>query len=258
MLRLMFLATLAAPLPAFAQTTNDPTDVAEPGSPTDIPSSLTISGAATLASQYRFRGVSLSDEDIALQGTLNLSHASGFYAGLWSSTIDGFGERGGSKVELDLYAGYRAPVSSGVTLDAGLLYYAYPGSKGGDFEFFEPYASLSGTLGPGTAKVGVAYAWDQDALGGNSNVYAFGDLSAGLPNTPVTLKAHLGLSKGDTRLTPSGDYFDWLIGADVTRRNFTLGVAYVDTDLSGDQARRGGATKDIVDAAIVLSLTAVF
>ena len=256
-------ATAAFAVPTLAQTTNETTDVAETtevGMPAteEAAEPFTITGGVTLASQYRFRGISLSDEQVAIQGTINLNHESGAYAGLWSSSIDGFGELGGSNVELDLYAGYKTAITPGVTLDAGLLYYAYPGSKGGDFEFFEPYANISGTIGPATAKVGVAYGWEQDGLGGNSNVYTFGDLASAIPNTPVTIKAHLGYSKGDTPLTPSGDYVDWLVGADFVYRNLTLGVAYVDTDLTRAQAERGGATKGIVDDAVVFSLTAGF
>ena len=265
MLRLLAASfgALVLALPAQAQTTNETTDVSETtavGEPaTDAAAEpITITGGVTLASQYRFRGISLSNEDVAIQGTINVNHESGLYAGLWSSSIDGFGELGGSNVELDLYAGYKTKVTDALTLDAGLLYYAYPGSKGGDFEFFEPYANISGTVRPATAKVGVAYGWEQDGLGGNSNVYVFGDLGAAIPTTPVTLKAHLGYSKGDTPLTPSGDYLDWLVGADVVYKNLTLGVAYVDTDLTGAQAARGGATKDIVDEAVVFSLTAAF
>lgn len=257
--RTLLLAIAVLPTPAFAQTTSEPTEVAdsvETGPPAG--NSLTVSGGATLTSQYRFRGISLSDEGIALQGTVNLSHDGGFYAGAWASTLDGFGERGGANVELDLYAGYSTPISSGVMLDAGLLYYAFPGSSGGKFEFFEPYASLSGTLGPASAKVGVAYAFDQDALGGESNIYAFGDLTAGLPGSPITFKAHLGFSKGDTRLSPRGDYFDWLFGTEYARRNLKLGVSYVDTDLTARQAALGGASKDIVDQAILLSATLSF
>lgn len=257
----VLLLALVPAVPSGAQTTDEPTEVAETNDAPDLGAAgdpLTISGGVTLASQYRFRGISRSGEDVAIQGTVTLAHDSGFYAGAFASSLRGYGGRGGSDVELDLYAGYATPVASGVTLDAGLLYYAYPGSEGGDFEFFEPYASLSGTLGPATAKAGVAYAWEQDGLGGNSNVYVFGDLSAGIPNTPVTLKSHVGYSRGDTPLTPSGDYVDWLIGADYVRGKFTLGLAYVDTDLTAKQAARGGATKDIVDSAVVVSLTAAF
>lgn len=260
------LGALVVALPAHAQTTNETTDVAEVigvGEPaTDTTAApFTISGGVTLASQYRFRGISLSDEDFAVQGTINLNHESGAYAGVWASSlggVGGVGGIGGADAEVDLYAGYRTGVASGVTLDAGLLYYAYPGSEGGNSGFFEPYANVSGTLGPATAKVGVAYGWEQDGLGGNSNVYTFGDLTAGIPNTPVTLRTHLGYSKGDTPLTPGGDYVDWLVGADVVYKSLTFGVAYVDTDLTGAQAFRGRATKDIVDGALVFSLTAAF
>jgi uncharacterized protein (TIGR02001 family) len=218
---------------------------------------LTVTGGVTLASQYRFRGISLSDEQIALQGTINLNHGSGLYAGVWASNLNGFGELGGSnlELELDLYAGYRHQIAEGVTVDAGLLYYAYPGSSGGDFEFFEPYANVAVTRGPVTGKVGVAYAPSQDALTNNSNIYVFADLSVAVPNTPVTLTGHLGNSHGDTPLTPSGDYLDWSLGASVAWRNLSLGVAYVDTNLSGAEAVLDGATRDIVDGAVVATVT---
>jgi len=219
---------------------------------------FTITGGMTLASQYRFRGISLSDEQAALQGTINLNHESGLYAGVWGSSLDGFGELGGSNLELDFYAGYRREVVDGLTLDAGLLYYAYPGSTGGDFEFFEPFANVSGPIGPATAKVGLAFAPAQDALGDNSNLYLFGDLSAPIPGTPVTLNGHLGRSKGDTALSPGGLYWDWSLGASASWRNLTLALSYVDTDASEAEALSVGATRDIVDAALIVSLAASF
>lgn len=259
--RILLLWAFACALPAAAQPTNEPTDVAATEAGDDAapatPSPFSISGGATVTSQYRFRGISLSDEQPAVQGTVNLNHDSGAYAGVWVSSTGG-AQRGGSNAEVDLYAGYSAPLSSGVTLDAGLLYYAFPASKGGDFDFFEPYAGLSGTLGPATAKVGLSYAWEQDALRGNSNVYVFGDLSAGIPSTAFTVKTHLGYSKGDTPLSPSGDYLDWMIGADYVVRGLTFGLSYVDTDLSAAQAARGGVRKDIVDQAVVASVRVGF
>lgn len=252
-------ASLAA-TPALAQTSNEPTETAAqpPASSVEAEPAIKISGGATLASQYRFRGISLSDEEFAVQGIINLTHESGFYAGVWASSLDGFGELGGSNVELDLYGGYKAEIADGLTLDGGLLYYAYPGSTGGDFEFFEPYAKVSGAIGPVSTTAGIAFAPSQDALADNSNVYVFGDVSAGIPGLPLTAKAHLGYSKGDTPLSLSGEYFDWLLGADYVWRNLTLGAAYVDTDLNAAEAALGGATKDIVDRAVVFSLTANF
>jgi uncharacterized protein (TIGR02001 family) len=248
--RLALTVTSAAAMtsPAFAQSA-DTRPERQP---------LAVSGGVTIVSQYRFRGISLSDENPAIQGTINLNHESGFYAGAWASSTDGFGELGGSNVELDLFGGYRREVASGVTLDAGLLYYAYPGSTGGDFEFFEPYANASGAIGPATAEVGVAFAPSQDALGGNSNIYVFGDLSTFIPNSPTGLTGHIGWSKGDTALSPGGEYMNWSLGANVTWRSLTFGVAYVDTDINAAEAASVGAARDPVDAAVVFSLTASF
>lgn len=253
---------LSTPIAAQAQPASTATD-AQPGpdaasAPAEAPQAFTISGSAAFVSQYRFRGISLSNEDPTVQGTINLNHESGAYAGLWASGLDGFGELGGSNLELDLYGGYKLPVG-GATLDVGLLYYAYPGSTGGDFEFFEPYANISGTAGPATLKAGVNYAWAQDALGGNSNIYVYGDACAALGSAPVTLKAHLGYSDGDTALSPTGSVVDWLVGADIAWRNLIFGVAYVDTDLSANENRRFvDPDHNITDAALLVSLTASF
>lgn len=258
MKRLLFPLPLACAAmfasPVFGQSASEaPTErAAEPTPP------LTITGSVTIASQYRFRGVSLSDEEVTLQGTINVNHESGFYAGVYGYSLDGFGELGGSNLELDLYAGYRREVANGVTLDAGLLYYAYPGSSGGDFEFFEPYANVSGAIGPVTAKVGIAYAWEQDALGGSDNLYVFNDNSLAIPNTPIALTSHIGHSSGGSVLALGSNYLDWSLGATATYRNLTLGVAYVDTDAKEAQAIAAGATKDIVDSAIVATLTVSF
>lgn len=248
MLRIVSLAALAllSASPASAQE-------AAPVEP-----SLKVTGGVTLVSQYRFRGIGLSDEEAALQGTINLNHDSGFYAGVWGSSIDGFGELGGSNLELDFYGGYKTEIVKGFTLDAGLLYYAYPGSKGGDFEFFEPYANVSGQVGPATLKVGGAFAPAQDGIGGNSNVYLFSDVGLPIKGTPITLNGHIGWSKGNTTLTPGGEYLDWSLGASAAWRNLTVGVAYVDTNISRSDALSAGATKDIVDGAVVLSLGASF
>jgi uncharacterized protein (TIGR02001 family) len=240
-------ASLLSSTHAFAQ--------AAPPAPTPA---FTVTGGVTLATQYRFRGISLSDEQPALQAALNLNHSSGFYAGVWGSNLDGFGELGGSNLELDLYAGWKHQVAPGVTVDAGLLYYAYPGSTGGHFEFFEPYANVSVTRGPVTGKVGVAFAPSQDALANNSNRYVYGELSLAIPHTPITLTSHLGNSHGNTPLTPSGDYVDWSLGATIAWRNLTLGVAWVDTNLNATEAALGGATRDIVDGAVVATLGASF
>src|SRR3990170_7375763 len=65
---------------------------------------ITISGNVALTTDYRFRGVSLSAGDIALQGGIDVVHESGFYVGTWASSIQGGTPYG--EVELDLYCGW--------------------------------------------------------------------------------------------------------------------------------------------------------
>ena len=46
-----------------------------------------VSGSVSVVSDYRFRGVSLSDGDPAVQGALVFDHASGLYLGAFASTV---------------------------------------------------------------------------------------------------------------------------------------------------------------------------
>ncbi|MBK5264037.1 MAG: hypothetical protein JJE34_02205 [Alphaproteobacteria bacterium] len=187
---------------------------------------LTVSGNAALTSDYRFRGVSYSGGDIAIQGGFDVSHESGFYVGTWASSIDGGATYG--HTEVDVYGGWSGEVTPGLTFDAGLLYYVYPNGTG-DSDYFEPYASVSGTLGPVEAELGVAYAWDgQNALGDQDNLYVYTDLSAGIPNTPITLNGHVGWTDGVLSFDPDGESFDWSVGADYAiTPNISFGVSYV-------------------------------
>ena len=216
---------------------------------TDPPKAITFTGNVALVSDYRFRGLSQSSGDPAIQGSMNVNHSSGFYAGFWASSTD-FKVLGPvvdavyGNQEIDLYAGWTGPIASGVTFDGGLLYYAYPSGHLGKAEYFEPYASLAGTLGPVTAKAGVAYAWKQAALDFNGdgkkddNVYVYGELSGGIPNTPLSLNSHIGYTKG--ALSPkfatgsSANFdggFDYSVGASYAiTKNLSIAANYVAVD----------------------------
>lgn len=229
--RLLCLAILAA------------ASAAAPAAAAEIGNGLSITGGATIVSDYRFRGVSLSDEDPAVQGSVGFSHESGFYGGLWGSSLDDTPVYG--HTELNLYGGWSGEIASGTGLDVGATYYFYPNgdSAFGNSDFLEPYVKLSHAIGPVEATVGAAYAFSQSAIGDDDNIYVFTDLSAAIPNTPLTLKGHVGYSDGS--LAPTGSYWDWLIGIDAAVGPATIGIAYVDTDLGNARA---------VDAGVVFSL----
>lgn len=216
------------------------------------PSEFTVTGGATLVSDYRFRGISQTDKRFAVQGTFTVGHSSGLYATVWGSSIDDYVAAGGDQ-EIDLIVGYAKTIGD-ATIDGGFLYYYYPGSGGGNTDFFEPYISVKQTFGPVTAKVSAAYAWKQNALsignGKEDNLYLAGDLSAGIPDTPIGLTAHIGYSDGPSYLTIGDDYLDWGVGATYTWNHLTFGVSYVDTDgtfitPSGRNASKAGVVASL-------------
>ena len=183
-----------------------------------------ISANVAITTDYRFRGVSLSGEDLAIQGGLDYAHESGFYVGTWASSMDDAGGYG--ETEFDFYAGFGGEVE-GFSYDIGLLYYAYPGAS--DVDYLEAYGSVGADLGVASATVGVAYAFSSDNTGNADNTYVYGDLESAIPDTPITLSAHLGYEDGwfDGKL-------DWSLGASVSYGGLDFGLAYVDTDIDAD------------------------
>lgn len=211
--------------------------LARAGEPTK---QFTLSGGATLVSDYRFRGISQSDKNAAVQGTATLAHSSGFYVTFWGSSVFTYVTASGrSHQELDLIAGYKKTVT-GTTFDLGVLYYLYPGTRlPGDrtsSNFAEPYVSLSHTFGPITAKATAKYAAKQRALAldqisrKKDNLYLAGDISTAVPKTPFGLSAHLGHTFGPSWLAIGKGYTDWNIGGTANWHALTLGPQYVDTN----------------------------
>ena len=256
------------------------------------PKPITVTGSVALLTDYRLRGVSQTDKEGAIQGGFTVAHESGLYAGAWGSNLAGWGTFGGSNMELDLIGGYKREVSPGLTLDVGLTWYMYPG--GADkTDFAEPFVKVSGTAGPANLLVGVAYAPKQQAIGkwyntaadyatgvpnnpgkGNDNIYVWGDASTAIPGSPLTVKGHLGYSKGNSGLgpngtspAPTGEYLDWLVGADlaIPSTPLTLSVAYIDTNIGTAESAylqpNFSSTKNgssIAGSTVVFTLTAAF
>lgn len=85
-----------------------------------------VTGNASLTSDYRFRGVSQTQNAAAIQGGVDFTHSSGFYVGNWNSSISSELYSGAAGVESDVYAGFKKEIFGGVTVDAGVLGYMYP------------------------------------------------------------------------------------------------------------------------------------
>ena len=107
------LAQTPPPAPAAAP--------AEPASPWSV--------NAGIATSYIYRGLNQSDYKPALQIGADYAHPSGFYVGVWGSSIrwiKDFG-LGSGNVEFDIYGGYKGTAGP-ISYDVGVLQYVYNGS----------------------------------------------------------------------------------------------------------------------------------
>lgn len=223
--------SMAVAAPAFAQ--DDAAEEEEASGP------ITISGGVTLVSDYRFRGVSLSDKDFAVQPTLTVSHESGLYVGVWGSNV---AENPGDDLEVDLYAGFAG--GDAITYDIGATYYLYPGASG--LNYVEFTGKLGTTVGPVKLGSQLSYVPSQDNTGNDDNIYVAANASVGIPNTPITLTSSVGMEDG--AFTGGTSKLDWSLGASASLSGFTLGVSYVDAD------RRSTFAPNDSKAGVVFSL----
>ena len=131
-----------------------------------MPAMGQVTGNVGAVSNYYFRGITQTNDEVAIQGGFDFADASGFYAGAWLSNVD-FG--GKEDAEVDLYAGYGGTFGdSGVSWDAGAIYYLYPG--GGDLDYAETY------FGIGYGLVSASVAWTAWGEAKGNSAFDTGDL----------------------------------------------------------------------------------
>ena len=215
----------------------------------------TFSATVTGTNDYVFRGVTQTDEEFAIQGSMDYSHASGVYVGAWASNID-FGDGNGESSELDVYGGFANSVS-GIDYDVGFIYYNYPGvGDSRNFDYVEAAFSVGHDFGFASATVGAN--WSPDNFGGSDDaVYVWGDVSVPFPGElplPLSLDMHIGHQDIDDNTTFGlPDYLDWSFGLSTSVQGFDLSIAYIDTDIKDSQG-----AQDIADSRAVFSVSRSF
>lgn len=213
-----------------------------------------ISGNVSMVSDYAFRGVSQTDEQIAIQGGLDYAHDSGFYVGTWASNVSEAFFNGtpsssnDPQIELDIYAGFGGELANGIGYDLGILHYDYPGAD--QFDTDELY--ISGSMAGFT--VSFNYTDELAFLGSTESAYYLAaGYEMGLPQD-FGLSLHVGLNDGDAFDGGPGaafndSYVDWSIGLTKSVAGVDLGLTYVDSD--GDDSTYFG---DIADSRVVFSV----
>jgi uncharacterized protein (TIGR02001 family) len=230
-----FLAPAALlPLVLFAT----PVQAAEEAAPEGPPDPLSIDFTLAGYSDYRFRGLTLSDKDFSVQPTVTATLASGIYFSVFASNI---AENTGDDIEIDLIAGVSKEIGK-VTAGINATYYVYPGIS--SINYVEFIGSLSTAVGPGEVGLTLGYSPKQDNIGDLDNTYVAVNGSLPIKNTPLTLTGSVGYEDG-----AFGDKKkDWSLGVTADVAGFTIGASYIDT-------KRGGP---LGDATAVFSISRDF
>jgi uncharacterized protein (TIGR02001 family) len=187
------------------------------------------SGSVSLTSDYRFRGVSQTDRNEALQGSLQYNGSQGVYAGAWASNVTIPGTSG---TEIDLYAGYDYALTEDTSVGAEFIYYLYPGASDPDFNYYEVIGKVSHQMGNIGASLEVAYGPDVSG----ATTWAFtGGVDAKLIDSVYLFKdgisasGHFGHQMIDGT---AADYNFYDAGVTATAGAFALDVRYSGTDLN--------------------------
>lgn len=240
--------SLAAALTLAMGTFGAPVAQAEEATPDHA-----FTGNIALTSDYRYRGLTQTRFEPALQGGADYTHnPTGLYAGVWASTIKWIGDAGGdANVEIDLYGGKRGEIAKGLTYDVGGLYYWYP-SDGLDTKAstFEVY----GQLGFGPAYIKYSHATTN--LFGTPDSKGSGYLDIGA-NIEVATGLMLNLHAGRQRIENYGEfsYNDYKVGLTKDFGFMSVSLAAIQTSselLTTPQGKNMG--KD----AIVLTVSKTF
>lgn len=212
----------------------------------------TTSANVGLFSDYVFRGISLNDQDPAIQGGFDYAHSSGFYLGTWASNYAG--TAADDNLEIDIYGGFASQIGdTGVGYDLTVLRYMYPGqSSGSELDYNEYLASVSYSYF--TAMMGYT-----PEFGGDSNVDEFYYNLAFDYALPYDFgfTAAVGYTDSDRNngTALSDTYMDYSISLSKSLIGLDFALAYTGTNSDGEDFAFGGGEED---ARLVMSVGASF
>jgi len=278
------LATAAFAVPTLA--------LAQAAAPAAAPASPhTFTGNMAIVSDYRFRGISQTFKQPAIQGGLDYSHESGFYVGNWNSNVsEGAGFPSGN-IEMDFYGGWKKTWGDW-GLDLGAIYYYYPGSdasaaNGTTFTNPRDGKTHNGKIDNTELYIGGSWKWislkysraisDYFSLP-NTDGSSYWDLSANYDmGSGWNLLGHIGnltLRNWDNGVDVNkGSYTDWKIGVTKDLSGWIVGASYIDTNGKGScnttnpgfycfgnnlPGASATKTKNASDGTLVLSVSKTF
>lgn len=229
-----------------------------------------ISANVSLVSNYLYRGISQSGGKPAIQGGFDYEHSSGFYVGVFGTSISFLGDlytetagkegANNASLELDTYVGFKRSFADDFSYDVGFLRYNYPGT-------YAPGATKADTDevygGVGYKWISAKYSYSLGNTFANANTRGtnYLELNANYPfeQVGITLGAHYGKQTyqgaGAILNGNSLTYSDYKLGVTKEIGDFELGLAYSNTNATAAYTILG---RNIGQGTAVLSVSRLF
>ena len=244
----------------------------EPPAPAEVPPAPAAAGPElsaniALTSDYVFRGVSQTDEGPAVQGGFDVVYSI-LYAGVWASNLDfggadtdtdGIPDADVANIEMDWYAGIKKEFS-GVEVDLGVIYYAYPnafdGRPAAELDYVEFKGGLSGSLAGFDLGFTMFFSPEYTAEVGENWVFE-GSVERALPDFgPFSPSVSALVAYNDGEEPDGGvDYWYWNAGLSLGfLEHYSFDVRYWDTDIGSC----GGRTVFQCDERVVATIKGEF
>jgi uncharacterized protein (TIGR02001 family) len=205
-----------------------------------------------VVSNYMWRGMTQTRNGAALQGGVDLTHSSGFYAGTWLSNVN-FKLVPGADTEQDFYVGYGFTLGD-FAFDLKRTEYHYASEKGLNFGETHAHVSAYG------ATVGLDYSSDTPVAESDSALHYYASYT-------YTLPAEVGLTAtvGEYDYRDSGwvggtdsKYSYYNIGFNKTFWDINVGLAYTDSNVDDSNCVVFSGGDEYCGEAVVLSALKTF
>lgn len=207
-----------------------------------------ISGNVAITTDYRFRGISQTNEEPAVQGGFDVGFEPGFYIGTWASTVD-FDDSAYGTIEMDYYAGWAGNIGdSDVGIDVGYYYYDYPGdddSVEGDYQEF--------AVGLSWMDAGLTLVYSDDYYQETDEFwYLAADYGFEIVEN-VAIGLHVGYNMLEEDFWGTDEYIDYSVSATYSYGGVDFSLAWVGTDLDEDDV--GSTLEELGDDAAVFTIS---
>jgi uncharacterized protein (TIGR02001 family) len=181
-----------------------------------------VSGSASLLSNYRYRGISLSNNDPAAQLAVAYDDASGWYGGAFASTVQ-IGYPASRELQAVAFGGYARRMPSGLSWEAGADYSAFTGGQ--SYNYAEVYVGMA------SENVSTRLYYAPRYFGQEAGVI-YGEINASQRLLDrVRLLAHGGVLRNNSERAygrpADRDVFDASVGVIIDFDQFTAQLSWV-------------------------------